>query len=1589
MTNLGYGLEIAVIGARKWAAGTIIALILAAGWIAAGQATGAWAYQMEKPGPRTERERPNDGISGAAVGQTAFVPAQRSILQLLNRAQRLLDESRHGEAAQCLGVILDSPDDYFFRPEASSTVHRSLKAEARRMIGRMPQRGRELYELEFGSVAGRMLDKAVTAGDIDALAEVSRRFFHTRAGNEATLLLGFHHLDHGRPMAGALTFKRLWESSPNADQYEPVLSLGLAACWLRAAEPEKARRVLQGLQSGYAGASVQIAGEEVPLDSRIDGLVSWLAGIIGPVPVSVESRAEQWSMVRGNASRNAAGGGSGPLLTMRWRVPATDYPEVESLIDDIRRDFSREDVQLPPAFHPLVVDDVLLMRTVTKLQAVDFKTGKRIWEVPAEDPFDESLDSAGNVASRRKMLLESSLRLRIWSDAAFGTLSSDGKYVFSVEDLKLEDGMGIRRQFIVNPMRPADSAGLKPSNRLAAYEILTGKLMWQVGGAANEHELPLGGAFFLGPPLPLMGDLYVLAEISGEIRLLALDSGSGDLLWGQQLTVVNQDLLNDPVRRLAGASPSYADGILVCPTSDKSVVALELTTRSLLWGYVYSTSDSQPRRQGMLIAPGQFPTANPGDRWIDSSVVLAEDRVLITPVKSDELHCLDLADGRLVWKQDRNDDLYLACVYDGKAVLVGRRRMRALSLEDGSVAWKKGTVEFPRESSLTGTGFRSGNRYYVPLDTAMVAAIDLDTGRLVQTFESRERAVPGNLVCHKDKIVSQRADGVEAFHQLDLLREEVEKRLAAEPDDTEALTWAGEIMWNDGNLEGAVESFHAAWKLSPSISARRALREALFEGLRGEFETYRGRLDEIHPLIDEVSQQATLLRLVATGLEDAGEYEKALDCYRELIELDHDGRRMESIDEGLVLRQDRWIRVQMSALRRKMPQESRDEIDRFARDLLNVAIGEKTPRAMRGFLDYFDSQPVAREARDILRGLLKQDGRLLELELLLEREAGSSDPERAGRTIAEMATILAGVDRWEDAAVYYHRLAEDFADVICRDGKTGKELYRAVESGDPVSPWLAPKSPWPVGKVELREGIPKPTRMTSYGNIVVNYSGGSGPFFRDLSIEIHQMPLQLAARDGLGNIRWHLPMDAITPREHLVYGRATMRVNVSGHMLLLSMGNKILAIDTLDVSEGGVPRVAWSQELQMLDAAGIRQRQFRRQLANLPGGLGQLGIGGSMYPTSNGPAAISPEAVCFKRFHSLVAVDPVSGEEIWTRRDVHPDSVLFGDREYVLVVEPDKTEADVFRVADGKLAGKRTVPPEDERITTVGRRVLWRKDGPRATVRLIDPWEEGTPRHSVWVSDALDGRSRMFMLEDEAVAVYEPSGRFIILDLVDGHPIVDQQLQPEKTLTEICVLRYPDQYLLIAYSQQSTANTARQMYMHGASRVRIGRGQVYAFDLAGKKTWPEPVEVTNQFLALNQPRRLPVLTFVCMVQEPQAGNIRTQPKTAVLCLDRRTGKVICSREFADPTSIFQLSGNPEKQTVGIRLQKNELTLTFTDEPIPPKEDSDEGRGPGDEEDSSAAIPQLPAVKKPVPGIVADEPSDPDETAAMSQDRSTD
>ncbi len=218
-------------------------------------------------------------------------------------------------------------------------------------------------------------------------------------------------------------------------------------------------------------------------------------------------------------------------------------------------------------------------------------------------------------------------------------------------------------------------------NRLAAYDLRSeGKLRWALGGPPGDEALPEAETFFLGPPLPIAGRLYVLAESKSQIRLLVIDpqkdpvKGEPLVEWSQAIADLNQDIAasqyNNRLRRLAGVTPSYADGLLVCPTAAGTVAAVDLSTRSLALGLHLQERrrrSSQPRGSAAdEHRPGAERDVRPLDRT--PTATLAEGHVLLTPPDSQELHCLNLADGRKLWTVPRQDGLLLACAQDGNGL---------------------------------------------------------------------------------------------------------------------------------------------------------------------------------------------------------------------------------------------------------------------------------------------------------------------------------------------------------------------------------------------------------------------------------------------------------------------------------------------------------------------------------------------------------------------------------------------------------------------------------------------------------------------------------------------------------------------------------------------------------------------------------------------------------------------------------------------------------------------------------------------------------------------------------------------------------
>jgi outer membrane protein assembly factor BamB/tetratricopeptide (TPR) repeat protein len=1451
------------------------------------------------------------------TGDKVFVSPDRDMIKMLARSRKLLAEGRFGEAVRNLDAILEKLErgqtsegsgDFFLEPDKTSARSRGLRAEVQDLIGQMPPEGRELYELQYGARARQMLSDALDTGDIKNMSEVSRRYFHTRSGYEATFLLGLHHFDHGRPLAGALSLRRLFETGESMEEFEPALSLTIAACWLQAGMADKAREVLVALRERHPSLRVKVAGRETPIFAHKAQAVEWLVELIGEQPTVLAAELDNWLMFRGDACRNASMAGSAPLLNMRWRVVSTDDPKAENELEQCQKMYSEFGSPTIPAFHPLAVGDVLLMRTMQNLLAVDLATGKRLWEVPVDEPGEPSGDAA-ELPLRRTLLL-SGAGQRIWNDLTYGTLSSDGRYVFSVEDAEssagasgslrgnvvLGGGVGrVRRlangRLVVFNLVGGRGEQQSLSNHLTAHEIRTGKLKWRIGGPSGAHALRQPDTLFLGPPLPLQGQLYVLTEVKGEVRLLVLEAATGDVLWSQQLASTEQDSQQDSSRHECGVSPSYADGVLVCPTSAGAVVGVELATRSLLWGHSFNQDQEGGRRNFRVAGGAGFVVTNvngepSATRWCDDSVSISEGRVLATPLDSDWLFCLSLIDGELLWKQHRKDGLYVACADREKVVVIGGREVRAFRLTDGKPSWGGRVVKLPENSSPSGRGFASGNLYFLPLSSAEVAVIDLAAAKIVRVCKSRKGTVPGNLVCFKGNIISQGLEGVDAYYQRDTVSTEVSRRLAANANDAEALSLQGEILLDEGKRSEAVASFRRAYRLASDARSRVLLRDCLLDGLGTEFAAYRGDVAEIERLLDDPPQRAAFLRAMVTGLRRAGELGAAFDACQKLADLEPNQRPLDPIGKSLVVRRDRWVRGQLAELRRKAKDEAAAKIDQAVAARFQSARATTSVEPLQRFFDGFGDQPAAAQTRDEVVRRLNNAGRRIEAEL-----TAPPPPDVPSRDAGERRTV------------------------------------------------------WPTGKIEVATAPTRNTPHNYYSRSVLSLRGDPGPFFRNLPIQFDYNRRTMMACDSFGREQWKILLAESGQNQGYSYSSSLTYGGADGHLLVLSLGWKIVAVDALGLGPNGTPRVLWMQDL--LGRALDPNDDSPQQVVNMHWQLQQQFA--QIHDQSKILGPVRHGYVCFQRFRSLVAVDPRNGETLWIRQDVPMNSDVFGDDEYVFVLPPDSDEARVLRACDGETVGTRKVPrvgrqqvlPGGERRTVFGRldetclatlgrnMLLWWPEGNQCTLTLVDPLEG----RDLWRGRKFSSSARACVVNDEMVGVMEPNGRFALVSLPDGRTIADLKLEPESSLSELTVFASGDQYFVLTRSSEGEGNSQFQP-MAGCLHKPIHQGRLYAVDRKGKLQWPAPAKIKNQYIMASQPAELPVLTFASLAYE-QKPNGQSRYRTSIRCIDKRNGKTAFRKKYENATGIFHVSGDAAKKTVDLVMQQSTVTLTFTDKPIPP------------------------------------------------------
>ena len=1462
---------------------------------------------------------PDGALEGDAT--RVYLPMDRTATRGVQRAAQSIAKGEFSQAIRFLDEILGRDEDIFVELAGDAGIV-GLKETARRLIRDLPAHGRRAYETAYGPVAERELQAAAFAGDAAAYAAVAQRYFYTPAGYEAALLSAMEDADAGRHHSAALTYQQLLDTPEAAALFNPQLSIRAAASWLAAGEADRSRRLLEDLVAAGRQAT-QIAGRERRLDGGVDAL-QWLRETVGEPADVGPTQERQWLTYRGNAARNGATGGGLPHMRVRWNIQFWWPPQLESLLQNLTADLIQSGDMAPVAGSPLAAGDYVLTRTMEGLLAVDFRSGKRVWRSePERDPQLEELMRAGATAEQEggNPELTRSFARRMWEDYLYGTMSSDGGRAYMIRGLALPTA----HDFDMAPFMGGGGADeTAPTNRLGAYELATqGKLLWEINGAAADGEL--AGAFFLGAPLAVGNSLYALAEIKGAgVYLAALDPATGRIQWRQQLANLEMGVLFDLRRRLQSATPSYEEGMLVCPTAAGVVVGIDLSKRSLAWAYRYETA---PRPESVYRGRVEEIAGGGLHRWLDNAAVISDGRVLLTPPESPHLHCLDLRTGRLLWRQDRGQMLRLACVDQGRVLLVGNRKLIALRLEDGETAWARGSLTLPRDVSPSGAGFLSDGKYFLPLTSAEVVAIDMADGRIESRALARDGVPLGNLICHRGAVISQTGLSLDCFDQVEALKRQSEERLARSSADAEALRTLGEIAYNEGRLSEAISLLERAYDAAPDgLEARDVLAECLAAALDEDFAAYRSRLPLLKRLDDgSIGRRMLILRIEAKGLLVEGEPRASAAACLALYRLAGPEEELIPVGREHQASIARWVRAQLDAVWDAMDETEREA---FAADLGReaAALGDKpSGDALSRFLEFFGKLPVAEPLRLSRARELTAGGQWLEAQDLLLDLAESDDEAVRAEAIARIDDALHTAGLHGLASEYDALLATELAAEPCLDGKTGLEV---------LAKWTeaAAQPSWPRGKAVVNlppsGGSSASTRVRSpmWGVRLERTDSILGQTTGQFSTRNGELVLQ----DNLGREFFNC---SIEHENQIPYQQPGSLYGASrGNLLVVSLGRQLVALNTLPAADGLSPPILWRANLSN------NLEYAEESYGETAGDAGRPGSYRAPRTKIDGKwvgviGPVTSEGCVYQDHRRLVCVDLLTGVVRWSRSDVPPGCDLFGDDDVLVAVPGGQTTATMYSIVDGRTLGKTKLPPWREQLATRGLDVIcWKRAAGRAELSSLDARTgEVTWRHE------FDEEAGVDVDQGRYVAVVELSGRVVVIDAADGRLLVDEQTTPVPKVDEVHLAVGQSDHLVVV-KQPRPGNVERSVNPFNNVDSPVIDGKILLFDRqSGALRWNRPAEVIQQALLLTQPVDLPFLVFAGNLNTPRGSGSRAG--ATMLLVDKATGRTLFQSDELPQAGVGHCLArvtDAAKHEAAVEMPGVTIMVQFTDQRRPPE-----------------------------------------------------
>ena len=1490
--------------------------------------------QPDKVSDQDEAGSPRDSVDSRA-------PHDTKNEQFLQAAEAAVRKKNWKQAIELFQRLLDQPEDSLHRSANGSW--QSVRRIVNQMLGKLPEATLLEYRGQYGGLAQQQLDAAKRSGLTSDFVSVATRYFHTPAGYEAANYLGSLHFDRSEFGLAARWFEEL-AASPAAITRNDNWKLQAILAVARTGKYAEANALLDQLSQGRT--TPVALGRGTPTASEWLGKVQFESS-----PRSVA--LADWTQLYGTAARLGTAVGGDPLLSPDWFLPLTSSHTVRNALKWLVQDLQDQRRAQIMASSPLVMDGKVIYRDLRGIRSVDLEKGRPLWEsvegvsperilggLPSQqidpqevwrfrmNPFQNMNEYQGSAAEY------SPLTSLLFRDGAHGIISSDGSQLFVIEDhgILSRNQPGQHWGWDGNP-DPQDPFGLPwKTNRLVSYDLQTGRTLWSLGGSESRESFdpPLAGSYFYGTPAVAGEELFLVASKGDDIRLWSLDRRTGAPLWSQLIAYADTKIDLDIARRWITSQVAVGDGVIVCPTTVGWLVAIDHLRQSVLWAHRYAPATNhanQEREPGSQLLPQRELNA----QWSPSAPIISGNYVIYTPQEEPLLMCLSATDGHRIWEQPKDNNLYLAGVFNQKVVVVGETTVTAYNLSDGQILW---TAPFDEGVLPAGRGVAVEDRIYLPLSNGELRTLNLTNGQLIsRTFVASQQPPLGNLAMHRGKLVSLSPAGLTVFGQRDALLQSIQEKLANDPSDAWALLRSSEIHLLNHQYSDALSFLKKIDPQQLSEDERGRHHAALVESLSTlihEDVLNRGsELNELQTLSKSPAERLLFQELSAEKLLAEHKPIEAFDVFLQLAKETSHEPITRTDDPHVRSGRAVWLSGRMLDLWLATPEQERQELDRRITEFTSAA-AQQSREACQASVKLFSFHPAAIETRRRLVEWLVEAQDFAAARLVLQQLSGHAVPTVAAAAVERLARMMIQLQLPADAVYYYQLLDSKYGDVIVRDGLTGSHLVTEARA---------------IPELDFSEhlrGVTWPTTSLRSVQSVVNYSQPPQnvslesplPFFDRLSFDAYPNEQRLAMESvASGSVEWMVPLRSAV--RGMDEGQFT--VHQIGHQLFFINRGILHAISPVE------RKILWSRSLDE-NAEGITSGRHsgRPPIVPMMAPGNQDGGQSLLLQTAQltGSFAIAqPDYLCIYGRRSISVLNPLSGEELWSLDGLPTNAIVVGHRDAIFTVIPGKTETAVYRALDGKpldvpsatrLLGNALMSHGSSLLVLDHdganplRALGLRRE--KVVLRLHDPVADKTHWRMEFPAGTLVSR-----LGDDEVVALRTDGQVIRIDVATGRAINLESIPAKKAgqRNEKYLISDDDRIYLIVNSRDQ----GHQTYGESLASIRMN-GTLYCW---GRKQntfmWP-PCEVKHQNLVVDRFSNLPVLLCVSRSWKPR-GRINVGTGTLnITAIHKQTGQKLIDSEIPSAFSGFHaVSFNVEEPSIDLKSYNMRMRLVPTEDPV--------------------------------------------------------